>query len=581
MRSTVMVTRPRQTHRVENLGEGRWRLATLVGLMVPALFLGHDLQAGEEPIVRLAGNDRILWVYRHDQPGASDRRRNFAYLRAGQVEDRVFVPLPIPPIRGSAVRHASVGNSLHLFFHDGTHRRYVPIDRRWDVRSIPLQFPERHLPERAVPHALCGDAVQGALYAVVTSTVASKLTRESPSQEEPVESSVHEENLEQGDWEGADLSVVRYRDRNWLIDRPVPVDISIETRWEAMVARDGALHLFYHATSSKGATLHRYSSDPADRWSRPEQVPIESDELLLHAGWVEDKVVLLVGGCRAGHTVARVLELADGHWQPTDVALDIEPREAFCPPHPVVAMIGERIISATLDAREQLRIDFWSRSNGHAITPSPSLSLFNRPWRPHAQATLRFAAQYGILGLILVTIFIWRRNSVLRIATPPPDVMLARFGPRLLAFLLDLAILVPVWLPCVYLFWSWTSRGLTLTEQFALNTELKFGWIFWTWSAIGAVAGLYGGICEAVTGTTLGKRVFKLRVVGDDFLQCSLHAVLLRNLLRTVEFQFLPLAILVPLTPSRQRIGDIFARTLVIETRVPPFTDPDSNEFPA
>lgn len=576
-----MLTWPRQAHRVENVGAGRWRPAALAGLLVPALVLGPDLQAGEETIVRLAGNDRILWVYRPDPSDASERHRNFAYLRAGQAEDRVFVPLPIPPLRGSAVRHASVGTSLHLFFNDGTHRRYVPIDGRLDVRSIPLQFPERNLPERAVPHALCGDAAQGALYAVVTSTVASKLARESPSQEESVAPRAYEENLGKGDWEGADLSVVRYQDRKWLIDRPVPVDISIETRLEAMVTADGALHLFYHPTSSEGAMLHRYSSDPTDRWSRPEQVPIESDESLLHAGWVEDKVVLLVGGCRAGRTVVRVLELADGHWQPNDVALDIEPQKALCPPHPVIAIIGDRIVSATLDAKEQLRIDIWSRSNGHAITPSPSLSLFNRPWRPRAQATLRFATQYGILGVILVTIFIWRRDSVLRIATPPPDIMLARFGPRLVAFLLDLAILVPLWMPCVFLFWSWASRGLTLTEHFALNTELNFGWIFWTWSAIGAVAGLYGGICEALTGATLGKRVFKLRVVGDDFLRCSLRAVLLRNLLRTVEFQFLPLAILVPLTPSRQRIGDIFARTLVVETRVPPFTDPNPNEFSA
>lgn len=576
-----MITRPRQTRCVEYVGVGRWRLAALAGVLVPALVVGHDLQAGEVPNIRLAGNDRILWVYRHDPADASERHRNFAYLRAGQAEDRVFVPLPIPPLRGSAVRHASVGTSLHLFFSDGTHRRYVPIDRRWDVRSIPLQFPERDLPERAVPQAVCGDAVQDALYAVVASTVASNLAGESPSQEESVDPRVKEKNLEKGNWERGDLSVVSYQNRKWLIDRPVPVDISIETRLEAMVAGDGAVHLFYRATSSEGAILHRYSSDPADRWSLPVRVPIESDESLLHAGWVEDKVVLLVGGCRAGRTVARVLELTDGHWQPTDVALDIEPQEARCPPHPVVAMIGNRIVSATLDAKEQLRIDMWSRSNGHAITPSPSLSLFNRPWRPRAQATLRFAVQYGILGVILVTVFIWRRDSVVRIAAPPPDLMLARFAPRLAAFLLDLAILVPLWLPFVYLFWSWASRGLTLTEQLALNTELKFGWIFWTWSGIGVVVGLYGGICEALTGATLGKRVFKLRVVGDDFLPCPLRAVLLRNLLRTVEFQFLPLAILVPLTPSRQRIGDIFARTLVIETRVPPRADPDPNDFHA
>ena len=77
----------------------------------------------------------------------------------------------------------------------------------------------------------------------------------------------------------------------------------------------------------------------------------------------------------------------------------------------------------------------------------------------------------------------------------------------------------------------------------------------------------------------MGKRIFNLRVVGDDFLRCPGRTIVLRNLLRIIEFHFLPLALLVVLTPSRQRIGDVFARTLVVETRMPPHSDPDPNEY--
>ncbi len=129
------------------------------------------------------------------------------------------------------------------------------------------------------------------------------------------------------------------------------------------------------------------------------------------------------------------------------------------------------------------------------------------------------------------------------------------------------------------LLWSWTNRGLSLAEQLALRSDLKFGWVFWTWSLIGGIIGLYGAICESTTGTTLGKRILHLRVVGDDFLRCSVRTMVIRNLLRIVEFQFLPLALLVILTPSRRRLGDVFARTLVVETRVPSHPHSDSNEY--
>lgn len=576
-----MVSTLRHMHRIEKAATERGsRRAALVACMaLMSVLPTNRVRAGDAPIVRMVSNDQILWVYRHDPPEVSQRHRGFAYLRGRTAAHRVLVPLPIPPLRGSVEKHALVGSHLHVFFTDGTHRRYVPIEMSWSTRTTPLQFPERDLPHRAVPHALGGDAVQDVLYAVVTADVAAALAPEPLGEPESMGPDKLEENSKKSELEGEAFAVVRFLERKWSFDRLVPEDLTSQARIHALVVGKGVVHLFYHATSSDGVMLHRYSSGPTAAWSRPDPVPIESDETLLSAGWVGKKVTLLLGGRKTGRTVVRMLEFEEHHWRTAIAGLDIEQRDHATPLQYAVAVFGDHIAFAALDATGQVQIDFHSLTDGRIDPAPPSVSMFNRPWRPGAQATLKFVTQYGIFGLILAAVFFWRRDSVTRFVVPPPNVMLARLGPRFMALLLDLTIVAPLWLPCVFLLWSWTNRGLSLAEQLALRTDLKFGWIFWTWSVVGAVIGLYGAICESTTGTTLGKRILKLRVVGDDFLRCSGRTMVMRNLLRIVEFQFLPLALLVILTPSRRRLGDVLAGTLVVETRVPPPPHSDSNEY--
>jgi uncharacterized RDD family membrane protein YckC len=85
-----------------------------------------------------------------------------------------------------------------------------------------------------------------------------------------------------------------------------------------------------------------------------------------------------------------------------------------------------------------------------------------------------------------------------------------------------------------------------------------------------AISLLYYFLPEASTGQTLGKRILGVRVEGLDGRPASTGAVAIRTLLRLVDslpFLYL-LGLLVALvTPRRQRIGDLAARTVV--TRAP------------
>ncbi len=126
--------------------------------------------------------------------------------------------------------------------------------------------------------------------------------------------------------------------------------------------------------------------------------------------------------------------------------------------------------------------------------------------------------------------------------------------PRALAWLLDLcvrlAILLLMALPLGVL--GGLGQGLYQALMFL---------VFWA----------YPIVLEAWTGQTLGKRLLGLRVVASDGAPASWLAVIVRNLLRTVDM--LPFGYAVGVIASLcdahgRRLGDMVAGTLVVH--VPP-----------
>ncbi len=91
-------------------------------------------------------------------------------------------------------------------------------------------------------------------------------------------------------------------------------------------------------------------------------------------------------------------------------------------------------------------------------------------------------------------------------------------------------------------------------------------------SALIVLLTTYVGYCTVAewrTGMTLGKKLFRLRVVGDEGRPPRLSQAALRNIVKIVEFLWplrVPVLLLLPLfTRNRQRLGDMFARTTVVQ----------------
>lgn len=86
--------------------------------------------------------------------------------------------------------------------------------------------------------------------------------------------------------------------------------------------------------------------------------------------------------------------------------------------------------------------------------------------------------------------------------------------------------------------------------------------------AIGLIlgCGAYWFCLEGLTGATFGKWSCDLRVVSEKGAKISLAQSLKRNVLRAVDFfpWYLPGFICAKLTPNRQRLGDLWAKTIVV-----------------
>jgi uncharacterized RDD family membrane protein YckC len=90
---------------------------------------------------------------------------------------------------------------------------------------------------------------------------------------------------------------------------------------------------------------------------------------------------------------------------------------------------------------------------------------------------------------------------------------------------------------------------------------------------------VYGTVMEVKFGATLGKMVVKLRVIASEGRPPTVWAAAMRNLLKLVElFSWPPIApvlMLIPMiTRTRQRLGDMLARTTVVEAIEKPLHGP-------
>ena len=147
-------------------------------------------------------------------------------------------------------------------------------------------------------------------------------------------------------------------------------------------------------------------------------------------------------------------------------------------------------------------------------------------------------------------------STVLSLDNVPVELPVARVGSRVLAALVDYLLLTILTI-------LWVIGALAL----AASLGLRPGWGV-ALVLIGAflLDYLYFAAQELTfDGRTLGKRVFGLRVVARDGAAAGAGAILVRNLVRTIDV--LVGVVLMGLDPLARRLGDRLAGTLVVHQR--------------
>ncbi len=159
----------------------------------------------------------------------------------------------------------------------------------------------------------------------------------------------------------------------------------------------------------------------------------------------------------------------------------------------------------------------------------------------------------------------------LRIRTPEGvEFALPLAGPfiRLLAWLIDFCVLIGLLIAL-----GFAAAALQIiSSELASSLALLGGFI---------LPAAYGFVLEWFwRGQTIGKRVFRLRVVDSRGSKLTFGQVVVRNLLRAVDF--LPYLYFVGgvasvLSPRGQRLGDLAAGTVVV--RQPKAREPDLRQL--
>jgi uncharacterized RDD family membrane protein YckC len=131
-------------------------------------------------------------------------------------------------------------------------------------------------------------------------------------------------------------------------------------------------------------------------------------------------------------------------------------------------------------------------------------------------------------------------------------------GSRFLATLIDSIVVTAVTIASATLLNLVLPAGVAIALTITINFVLTWGWhVFFE---------------VRKQGRTPGKRALRLRVIDARGLPVSLYQSLVRNIVRALDFApaFYGIGAIVTLvTPSRRRLGDIVADTIVVRDTQP------------
>jgi uncharacterized RDD family membrane protein YckC len=281
-------------------------------------------------------------------------------------------------------------------------------------------------------------------------------------------------------------------------------------QWDAVLSRDRLLLVSFNRDDRSFATL----TLRLDQWPPAPTRKITFGDPILRLGRRLTGISLLATGDRLRLFFTRTTSVMT-----TSVPLDTIQPEA-----------GSRLVEIAVDPP-------W-RNLAAAITPT--LLIF-------------FSCSLVFLGFMLLR---ERARIASGEAATSPDSRVAGLLPRVMAYILDMIALLPL----LGLLSGIMAVALEDVEDPNWPTLIL---------VFGGVEILYRFGMEWAFGWTIGKRVIGLRVTELDGARLTFRGAIVRNLTRIIDslgpFQMILGLFVMLKTERRQRLGDVFGRTVVVQ----------------
>ncbi|HDZ22529.1 hypothetical protein LCGC14_0284610 [marine sediment metagenome] len=348
------------------------------------------------------------------------------------------------------------------------------------------------------------------------------------------------------------------------------IPLTPQTTVLAATAGD-ALYVMVRTAGPPGNRLYAWRNG---QWSRPDLPHPLADGTIVSMDGLGGKLTVLLTSAGAegqiGLTVSTLT--GDGTFSHQTVLRDEEavlwPADTML----LATVLGNRlaVVWSTEDKVQFLLV----ASNGTAEPPQP-IGIFSQP---EFDQDGGIVMQYVFITLVLATLacmLLGRSAQQLTLQALPKSVRPAHLLKRLLAQVIDLAPILLIASAAMMYWYVKVNPILTLEEMDSrpsmdVITRLTKTQVSAVISAVAmGVFLIYGVAMETLRGATLGKTLMGLRVVSLDGKAITVRQALIRNLLKVLillAITMLLLLLLLPvLTAGRQRLGDLLARTIVVE----------------
>ncbi|MFH1746481.1 MAG: RDD family protein [Planctomycetota bacterium] len=504
---------------------------------------GQDNSSTDKKNILIAASEKQLWV------AVIEDERCTLHSRGPNGIWRVEAPFKAP-----VVSLVATDRGVYAFSADGSFWHYLEAWRQG------INFPGGGLPIHMI-------AVGETVYALVHSAVAAEMTLMDPTDE-----AATSQPFIPGD---APLSIVRYDSRGWKAVAACPSMVTADVPDQLkprLCHAYGHLMLSWLIQQHPPQVGYTWLDLASGKWLAGGTVGVPG--MTGYALPAVNRIPTLVAS-RENDEI-EVLRLLGGigqdvgdEWQRSDLTLSALPPEAGMV-RPVDAVgFNQHLSMLVIDQQDEAYLRF-GRFDGPATMTTDK--LFEPEKVVVADTTFRMARALMLFG-ILAALLVFRRSSIVTPLTLPSGWEIALTLQRLAGCLVDLGIFTIVGAFLLQVNWSEAlgemGRWAWAVEPGPGGALLPEGRVLTWWCVSTAAYTFYNLILEILGRRTLGKTFTRVSLMTESGGRPRLWQILVRNLFRFIEVlpPFWILGFLVVLSRNRQRVGDIFGRTVAVRQR--------------